>query len=101
MACALRTTISRSGYGLTGQGPKKFSAGEDKYKSAPMRSVENESVLRCDYAQMDRVEQQAKVLRTELHWVNCIFTDPGRPPRARFEIVPEVEMTVPFFVCSM
>jgi hypothetical protein len=39
--------------------------------SAPMRSVENESVLRCDYAQMDRVEQQAKVLRTELHWVNC------------------------------
>ena len=39
--------------------------------SAPMRSVENESVLRCDYAQMARVEQQDKVLQTELHWINC------------------------------
>jgi hypothetical protein len=36
-----------------------------------MRSVENESVLRCDYAQMDRVEQQDKILRTEVHWINC------------------------------
>ena len=39
--------------------------------SAPMRSVENQSVLRCDYALMDKVEQQDKVLRTEVHWVNC------------------------------
>lgn len=39
--------------------------------SAPMRSVENESVLRCDYAQMERVEQQDKILRTEVHWINC------------------------------
>jgi hypothetical protein len=29
------------------------------------------------------------------------FTDDGRPPRERFEIVPAVEITVPFFVCSM
>lgn len=39
--------------------------------SPPMRSVENESVLRCDYALMERVEQQDKVLRTEVHWINC------------------------------
>ena len=28
------------------------------------------------------------------------FTDDGRPPRDRFDTVPAVEMTVPFFVCS-
>ena len=39
--------------------------------SAPMRSADNGYTVRCDYAQMDRVEQQAKILRTELHWVNC------------------------------
>jgi hypothetical protein len=33
--------------------------------------------------------------------MRMLFTDPGRPPRARFEMVPAVEMTVPFFVCSM
>ncbi len=30
-----------------------------------------------------------------------LFTDEGRPPRMRFETVPAVEITVPFFVCSM
>lgn len=33
--------------------------------------------------------------------IRMLFTDPGLPPRARLEIVPAVEMTVPFFVCSM
>ena len=28
------------------------------------------------------------------------FTDDGRPPRDRFDTVPAVEITVPFFVCS-
>jgi hypothetical protein len=39
--------------------------------SAPMRTVENNTALRCDYAQMDRIERAAKITRTELHWVNC------------------------------
>ena len=46
--------------------------------SAPTRSVENESVLRCDYAQMARVEQQDKALLTELHWVNCPQAHPSK-----------------------
>ncbi len=29
------------------------------------------------------------------------FTEDGRPPRDRFDTVPAVEITVPFFVCSM
>ena len=33
--------------------------------------------------------------------MRMLFTEPGRPPRARLEIVPAVEMTVPFFVCSI
>jgi len=33
--------------------------------------------------------------------MRMLLTEPGRPPRARFEIVPAVEMTVPFLVCSM
>ena len=33
--------------------------------------------------------------------IRMLLTEPGRPPRALFEIVPDVEMTVPFFVCSM
>jgi hypothetical protein len=33
--------------------------------------------------------------------MRMLFTDPGRPTRARLEIVPAVEMTVPFFVGSM
>jgi hypothetical protein len=33
--------------------------------------------------------------------MRMLFTEPGRPPRALFEIVPAVEMTVPFLVCSM
>jgi hypothetical protein len=28
------------------------------------------------------------------------FTDPGRPPRERFDTVPAVEITVPRRVCS-
>jgi hypothetical protein len=39
--------------------------------TAPPQSVEYQGALRCDYAQMDKIEHQAKVLRTELHWVNC------------------------------
>jgi hypothetical protein len=41
--------------------------------SAPVRtsSVENIGVLRCDYAQMERIERAAKIERTELRWVNC------------------------------
>ena len=30
-----------------------------------------------------------------------LLTDDGRPPRMRLDIVPAVEITVPFFVCSM
>src|ERR1035437_3579362 len=30
-----------------------------------------------------------------------LFTDDGHPPRILFDTVPAVEMTVPFFVCSM
>jgi hypothetical protein len=30
-----------------------------------------------------------------------LFTDDGRPPRERLLIVPDVEMIVPRFVCSM
>src|SRR6185369_11921218 len=30
-----------------------------------------------------------------------LLTDEGRPPRIRFDTVPAVEITVPFFVCSM
>src|SRR3954467_10129373 len=30
-----------------------------------------------------------------------LFTDDGRPPRMRLDTVPAVEITVPFFVCSM
>ena len=30
-----------------------------------------------------------------------LLTDDGRPPRMRLDTVPAVEMTVPFFVCSM
>ena len=30
-----------------------------------------------------------------------LFTDDGRPPRDRLLIVPDVEMIVPRFVCSM
>jgi hypothetical protein len=33
--------------------------------------------------------------------MRMLFTDDGRPPRIRFDTVPAVEMTVPFFVCSM
>lgn len=33
--------------------------------------------------------------------MRMLFTDDGRPPRERFEIVPAVEMIVPFLVCSM
>jgi hypothetical protein len=29
------------------------------------------------------------------------LTDDGRPPRDLLETVPAVEITVPFFVCSM
>jgi hypothetical protein len=39
--------------------------------STPMRAADNGSVVRCDYAYMDRIERAAKVVRTELHWVNC------------------------------
>ena len=30
-----------------------------------------------------------------------LLTDDGRPPRIRLDTVPAVEITVPFFVCSM
>jgi len=33
--------------------------------------------------------------------IRMLFTDDGRPPRDRLLIVPEVEMIVPRFVCSM
>lgn len=33
--------------------------------------------------------------------IEITFTDDGRPPRERFETVPAVDITVPFFVCSM
>ena len=33
--------------------------------------------------------------------MRMLLTDDGRPPRVRFDTVPAVEMTVPFFVCSM
>ena len=33
--------------------------------------------------------------------MRMLLTDDGRPPRERFEMVPAVEMIVPFFVCSM
>lgn len=33
--------------------------------------------------------------------MRMLFTEDGRPPRERFEIVPAVEMMVPRFVCSM
>lgn len=33
--------------------------------------------------------------------IRMLLTDDGRPPRERLEIVPAVEMIVPFLVCSM
>ena len=33
--------------------------------------------------------------------IEITFTEEGRPPRERFETVPAVDITVPFFVCSM
>jgi hypothetical protein len=33
--------------------------------------------------------------------MSMTLTDEGLPPRERFEIVPAVEITVPFLVCSM
>jgi hypothetical protein len=33
--------------------------------------------------------------------MSITLTEDGRPPRERFDIVPAVEITVPFRVCSM
>lgn len=33
--------------------------------------------------------------------IRITFTDDGLPPRERLDTVPAVEITVPFFVCSM
>jgi len=40
---------------------------------------------------------------TSIVWdlMSMTFTEEGRPPRDLLEIVPAVEITVPFLVCSM
>jgi uncharacterized protein YceK len=39
--------------------------------SLPMQKAQNETRVTCDATQMEAVDRSARVLRTEVIWVNC------------------------------
>ena len=49
-------------------------------------------------SEVDHTSVETSILSGEMR---MLFTEDGRPPRILFDTVPAVEITVPFFVCSM
>ena len=69
------------------------SAKETRQRLKHFVGPGTKSLSDCDHSRV-----ATSILSSESR---MLFTDEGLPPRMRFETVPAVEMTVPFFVCSM